>query len=82
MADWTQGKNLPDGLTGLLHVSNISRKRVKNPGAVLSVGQEVEVKILELKNGGRRIGLGMKQLEKDPWDGVDQKFRTDSVVRP
>jgi small subunit ribosomal protein S1 len=71
---------LPGGIEGLLHVSNISRQRVENVADVLNVGQELQVKVLEIKDGGRRIGLGVKQLEPDPWDDVQEKYREDSVV--
>ena len=68
------------GVSGLLHVSNISHQRVQDPSTVLTEGQDVEVKILEIKNGGKRIGLGMKQLQADPWDGVDKRFRAGTVT--
>ncbi|MBL4771680.1 MAG: S1 RNA-binding domain-containing protein [Planctomycetes bacterium] len=71
---------LTGGIEGLLHVSNISRQRVENVADVLSVGQELQVKVLEIKDGGRRIGLGVKQLEPDPWDQVLDKYREDSIV--
>ncbi|MEE9394070.1 MAG: S1 RNA-binding domain-containing protein [Planctomycetota bacterium] len=65
---------LKPGVEGLLHVSNISRKRVNDPRSVLSDGQEIEVQILDIKEGGRRIGLGMKQLEANPWNEVVDQF--------
>ncbi len=68
------------GLSGLLHVSNISHKRVGDPSSVLEVGQELELQVLEIKNGGKRIGLGLKQLQADPWDSVRDKFRVGQVV--
>lgn len=68
------------GLEGLVHVSNLSRRRVETAGAVVAVGQEVEVQILEIKDGGKRIGLSMKALEPDPWDSVASRFSVDSVV--
>ena len=70
--------DIGNGLSGLLHVSNISYQHVKDPASVLNPGQEVQVKILELKKGGKRIALGMKQLETDPWDLVDAEFSVDS----
>ncbi|MBI4881523.1 MAG: S1 RNA-binding domain-containing protein [Planctomycetes bacterium] len=69
------------GVTGLLHVSNISHKRVADPASVLCVGQEIEVQVLEVKEGGKRIGLGMKQLEADPWDTARERIRAGQVVR-
>ncbi len=58
----------------LLHVSDISRSRVSKPADVLSVGQEVEVKVLKIDSEKRRISVGMKQLEPDPWDSVVAKY--------
>lgn len=68
------------GLEGLVHVSNLSRKRVENAGTIVAVGQEVQAQILEIKDGGKRIGLSMKALEPDPWDGVASRYSVDSVV--
>jgi len=68
------------GLEGLLHVSNISRKRVEKIEEVLKVGQDVEAMSLEIKDGGKRIGLGMKQLEPDPWDEATTLFHDDQEI--
>lgn len=68
------------GVEGLVHVSNISRKRVSNPADVLNIGDSVEAQVLEVKEGGKRIGLGMKQLEPDPWDTITDLFRVDQVL--
>lgn len=73
--------DLGGGVSGLLHVSNISHQRIQNPGSVLSVGQKIQVLILELKNRGKRIGLGMKQLQADPWDSVAHRFGTGNVLQ-
>jgi small subunit ribosomal protein S1 len=71
---------LGGGLEGLVHVSNISRKRVENAGSALKQGDTVEVVILEIKDGGKRIGLSMKALEPDPWEGVAQRYSVDMIV--
>jgi small subunit ribosomal protein S1 len=63
------------GVDALLHVSDISRSRVSKPADVLSVGQEVGVKILKIDPEKRRISVGMKQLEPDPWDSVVAKYK-------
>src|SRR5579872_2295537 len=63
------------GVDALLHVSDISRSRINKPSDVLSVGQEVEVKILKIDSEKRRISVGMKQLEPDPWDSVTAKYQ-------
>jgi ribosomal protein S1 len=67
------------GLEGLVHVSNLSRKRIQVPADHVTIGQEVEVQVLDIKDGGKRIGLGMKQLEPDPWVGIADRLGTDSV---
>ena len=72
--------DLGGGLEGLVHVSNISRRRVSNPEDVLAQGQEVRVQVLEIAADGKRIALGMKQLEPDPWDTVEERFHADAVV--
>src|SRR5579863_2040439 len=63
------------GVDALLHVSDISRSRINKPADVLSVGQEVEVKVLKIDSEKRRISVGMKQLEPDPWDSVTTKYQ-------
>jgi small subunit ribosomal protein S1 len=65
----------------LLHVSDISRSRVSKPADVLAVGQEVEVKILKIDSERRRISVGMKQLEPDPWDSVTAKYQPGERAR-
>jgi small subunit ribosomal protein S1 len=69
------------GVDALLHVSDISRSRVTKPADVLSVGQEVEVKILKIDSEKRRISVGMKQLEPDPWDSAATKFKPGERAR-
>lgn len=69
------------GLEGLMHVSNISRKRVDDPNEVLKTGQQVQVLVLEIKEGGKRIGLGMKQLEPDPWDDASYKYPEGTLLQ-
>ncbi len=69
------------GVEGLLHVSNISRKRVDDPSSVLKVGDTVEVQVLEIKEGGKRIGLGMKQLEPNPWDDLAARLAPNTTVQ-
>ncbi len=63
------------GVDGLLHVTDISWKRINHPSEVLSVGQTLNVKIIRFNEESQRISLGMKQLEGDPWQGVDGKFK-------
>jgi small subunit ribosomal protein S1 len=62
------------GLDGLLHVTDISWKRVAHPSDVLGVGQNVRVQVIRFNRETQRISLGMKQLEADPWEGVELKY--------
>jgi small subunit ribosomal protein S1 len=62
------------GVDGLLHVTDISWKRVNHPSESLSVGQTVEVQVIRYNPDNGRISLGMKQLESDPWEGVVAKY--------
>ncbi len=67
------------GVDGLLHVTDISWKRITNPGEVLTVGQPVKVQIIKFNTDTGRISLGMKQLESDPWVGVNEKFPVNTI---
>ncbi|MCZ6860248.1 MAG: 30S ribosomal protein S1 [Alphaproteobacteria bacterium] len=62
------------GIDGLLHVTDISWKRVNHPTDALQVGQTVDVQVIRFNPETQRISLGMKQLEVDPWDGVAAKY--------
>lgn len=69
------------GIEGLIHVSDISRRRVKHPSEVLKKGQEVEAIIKELDLSARRLGLSMKELEPDPWEEFFNAHRVGDIVR-
>ncbi len=62
------------GIDGLLHVSEMSRRRVNNPNEVVAVGQQVNVKVIKVENGGKRISLSMKDQEPDPWSDVADRY--------
>jgi small subunit ribosomal protein S1 len=62
------------GIDGLLHVTDMSWKRVSHPSQVLNVGDTVKVQIVKINPDTQRISLGMKQLMSDPWDGVNAKY--------
>ena len=62
------------GIDGLLHVTDMSWKRINHPSQVVEVGQEVEVQIVKINPDTQRISLGMKQLGSDPWDGIDSRY--------
>ncbi len=72
---------LEDGVEGLIHVSEMSwTNKVKHPSKVLEPGSEVECQVLDIDTKNRRISLGLKQLESNPWDLLEQKFPIGSTV--
>ena len=62
------------GIDGLLHVTDIAWRRVNHPTEVLTIGQQVKVKIIKINHETHRISLGMKQLQDDPWQGIEAKY--------
>jgi small subunit ribosomal protein S1 len=62
------------GIDGLLHVTDISYKRVNHPSEVINIGDTVRVQIVRINRDTQRISLGMKQLESDPWEGAGAKY--------
>ena len=69
------------GIDGLLHVTDISYKRVNHPSEVLGIGDTVKVQIVRINRETQRISLGMKQLESDPWEGAVAKYPVGGVFR-
>ena len=81
LADYGAFIELEKGVEGLIHVSEMSwSKRVKHPSKVLKVGQEVEAVVLDLDGEGRRISLGLKQIEPDPWSTLAERYTVDSII--
>jgi small subunit ribosomal protein S1 len=62
------------GIDGLLHVSEMSRRRVTDPNEVVAVGQQVNVKVIKVEGDGKRISLSMKDQEPDPWSDVAERY--------
>jgi small subunit ribosomal protein S1 len=69
------------GIDGLLHVTDISYKRVNHPSEVLNIGDTVKVQIIRINKETQRISLGMKQLETDPWEGAASKYPVGGVFQ-
>src|SRR5690242_14404858 len=69
------------GIDGLLHVTDISYKRVNHPSEVLGIGDTVKVQIIRINKDTQRISLGMKQLESDPWEGASAKYPVGGTFR-
>ncbi len=71
---------IEEGIDGLIHISDLSwTKKVKHPGEFTSVGAAIEVVVLEIDKENRRLSLGHKQLEENPWNEFESKFGTDSI---
>ena len=62
------------GLDGLLHITDISWSRVINPKDALNLGEEIEVKVLNFDKEKARVSLGLKQIQNDPWEGIDSRY--------
>lgn len=62
------------GIDGLLHVTDIAWKRVNHPSESLSVGQTIKVKVIKYDDSKKRISLGIKQLESNPWEGIELRY--------
>ena len=62
------------GIDGLLHITDLAWRRVKHPSEILSVGDEVEAKVLKFDQEKNRVSLGMKQLGEDPWVGLSRRY--------
>jgi small subunit ribosomal protein S1 len=71
-----------DGIDGMIHVSDMSwTRKINNPGELLKVGDEVEAVVLEIDPAQQRISLGMKQIESDPWEKIDELYKIGNIVK-
>ena len=81
LADYGAFVELAEGIEGLIHVSEMSwTKRVKHPSQVVNVGDEVDVVVLEVDSGNRRISLGMKQLQPNPWVELKENYPPGTII--
>ncbi len=69
------------GVDGLLHVTDIAWRRINHPSEALNIGQTVKVQVIRFNPETQRISLGMKQLEADPWEGVELKYPAGAKFR-
>ncbi len=69
------------GVDGLLHISDIAWGRIEKPADILTVGQQIDAKVLKIEPSGKRISLGMKQLQPHPWDAVAGKYTAGERIR-
>ncbi|GKT10121.1 30S ribosomal protein S1 [Desulforhabdus sp. TSK] len=81
LTDYGAFVEIEEGVEGLIHVSEMSwTKKVRHPSKVLSVGDEVEAVVLSINPENKRISLGMKQLEPNPWDVIAQKYPVGTTI--
>ncbi len=82
LADYGAFVELEPGIEGLVHVSEMSwTKRINHPSEVVKVGEQVEVMVLNVDMNRRRISLGMKQCQPNPWDLLEERYPVGAVVR-
>jgi small subunit ribosomal protein S1 len=82
VTDYGAFVELEDGIEGLIHVSEMSwSKRVKHPSKLVNVGQDVEAQVLAVDQNNRRISLGMKQIETNPWDTIMARYSVGTRVK-
>jgi small subunit ribosomal protein S1 len=82
LTDYGAFLELEPGIEGLVHVSEMSwTKRVKHPSKVVSVGDAVDAVVLDIDEGNRKISLGMKQIEPNPWSLIEEKYPVATHVR-
>ena len=70
-----------DGMDGLIHISELSWSHVNHPSEVLEIGQDVQVKVLDIDRDRQRISLGLKQTQSDPWQQVVEAYNENDVVQ-
>ena len=71
---------IEEGIDGLIHISDLSwTKKVKHPSEFTQIGADIEVVVLEIDKDNRRLSLGHKQLEENPWNAFEQQFAVDSI---
>ncbi|RMF39432.1 MAG: 30S ribosomal protein S1 [Planctomycetota bacterium] len=69
------------GIDGLLHITDMSWERIGHPSEMVSIDQEIEVKVLQIDREKQKIALGLKQKERNPWDNIEEKYPVGSVVK-
>ncbi|UCF94712.1 MAG: 30S ribosomal protein S1, partial [Desulfobacterales bacterium] len=81
LTDYGAFVELEEGIEGLIHVSEMSwTRKIRHPSKVVSVGEEVDAVVLDLKPDNRRISLGMKQVVPNPWDVISEKYPVGTTI--
>jgi small subunit ribosomal protein S1 len=81
ITDYGAFVEMEQGIEGLIHVSEMSWKKPKHPSKVLEIGQEVECQVLDVDVANKRISLGLKQLEPDPWTQFTTQYNPGDIIR-
>jgi small subunit ribosomal protein S1 len=81
LTDYGAFVELEEGIEGLVHVSEMSwTRRIKHPSKILAVGDIIEAMILDVNPESKRISLGLKQIQPNPWDVIEEKYPPDSII--
>ncbi len=81
LTDYGAFVELEEGVEGLIHISEMTwNKRIKHPSQLLTIGDSVEAEVLEIDTEGRRISLGLKQTEPNPWEEIEANYAINSIV--
>lgn len=81
LTDYGAFVELEEGIEGLIHVSEMSwTRKIRHPSKVVSVGEEVEAMVLDIKPDSRRISLGMKQVVPNPWEVISEKYPVGTII--
>lgn len=70
-----------DGIDGLLHITDMTWKRIKHPSEMVQIGQEIPVMVLHVDKEKGRVALGMKQMEKNPWEAIEKKYPPGTQIK-
>lgn len=81
LTDYGAFVELEEGVEGLIHISEMTwNKRIKHPSQLLTIGDDTEAEVLEIDTEGRRISLGLKQTEPNPWEEIESNYAINSIV--
>ena len=81
LTDYGAFVEVEEGIEGLIHLSEMSwTKKIRHPSMVVNVGDEVEAMVLDIDPGNRRISLGLKQVEPNPWDVIGEKYPVGTII--
>lgn len=81
MTDYGAFLEIEDGIEGLVHLTELSWKKIKHPSKVVKEGQELDAVILDIDKANRRLSLGVKQLEENPWKEIEEKYPAGTKVK-